>query len=675
MNQPKPRYLTKSRFKLANECPAKLFYTGKKEVYPDTSFDDEFLAALAEGGFQVGELAKAMYPGGHAIEELDYETSLRKTAELLKQENVVIFEPAFLFEGLFVRVDVLIKRGNAVQLLEVKAKSCRGSSETQFFNKKTPTIASKWKPYVEDAIFQHHVLSGAHPEWDVQTYLMLVNKLAACPTDGLHQKFLLQRDGSGRSACIMTAPLEEAELASELLVAVHLEECLTIVRDKSNYGPGGAWDFAGWIAHLAQQYQKDERIWAAPTSACSKCQFQADSEELAAGQKSGFRECWQKAFDLTNADFEKQTVLEVWNSRSKNKWLDAQRVFLSDLDAEDFGNPATPGGGPHHLGGAMASKERQWLQVCKSQRQEETFELRGALKNEMDSWQYPLHFIDFETMSPAIPMHQGCHPYEVLAFQFSHHVMQEDGTVEHVGEYIESKRGAFPNFDFVRALKIQLEEDDGTIFRYAPHENTVLCGIRRQLIREAAKPEGERYPDAQELIEFIESITHPTERDAGEWSVGPRDMVDMLVMVQRYYFDPRMQGSNSIKQVLPAVLNASDFLQQKYQRPVHSLNFTNQVWLKQEGGEILDPYKLLPTLFEGFSAKDRALLLSNDGEPEQGSSIHNGGAAMTAFARMQFTEMTEKERVHLRAMLLKYCELDTLAMVMIFEAWRAWFQG
>jgi len=188
-------------------------------------------------------------------------------------------------------------------------------------------------------------------------------------------------------------------------------------------------------------------------------------------------------------------------------------------------------------------------------------------------------------------------------------------------------------------------------------------------------PEGERYPDALELIEFIESITHPTEREQGEWSVGPRDMVDMLVMVQRYYFDPRMQGSNSIKQVLPAVLNASDFLQQKYQRPVHSLNFTNQVWLKQEGGEILDPYKLLPTLFEGFSAKDRALLLSNDGEPEQGSSIHNGGAAMTAFARMQFTEMTEKERVHLRAMLLKYCELDTLAMVMIFEAWRAWFQG
>ena len=39
---------------------------------------------------------------------------------------------------------------------------------------------------------------------------------------------------------------------------------------------------------------------------------------------------------------------------------------------------------------------------------------------------------------------------------------------------------------------------------------------------------------------------------------------------------------------------------------------------------------------------------------------------------MQFTEMSEMEREHLRSMLLKYCELDTLAMVMILEARREW---
>ena len=58
-----PRYLTKTRFKLACECPAKLYYTAKKEN-TDKKNTDPFMSSLAEGGFQVGELAKLHFPGG-----------------------------------------------------------------------------------------------------------------------------------------------------------------------------------------------------------------------------------------------------------------------------------------------------------------------------------------------------------------------------------------------------------------------------------------------------------------------------------------------------------------------------------------------------------------------------------------------------------------------------------
>ena len=43
---------------------------------------------------------------------------------------------------------------------------------------------------------------------------------------------------------------------------------------------------------------------------------------------------------------------------------------------------------------------------------------------------------------------------------------------------------------------------------------------------------------------------------------------------------------------------------------------------------------------------------------------------MMAYSRLQFTEMTSYEREELEKSLLKYCELDTLAMVMIYEGWR-----
>ena len=38
-----------------------------------------------------------------------------------------------------------------------------------------------------------------------------------------------------------------------------------------------------------------------------------------------------------------------------------------------------------------------------------------------------------------------------------------------------------------------------------------------------------------------------------------------------------------------------------------------------------------------------------------------------AYARMQFDEMSDFERKELAEALLRYCELDTLAMVMIYE--------
>lgn len=95
-------YLTKSRFKLALSCPTKLFYTGKSQ-YANKNDGDDFLKMLADGGFQVGELAKLMYPGGIEITSQDNQEALAQTSELLEAENVILFEPAIAYQGLQVR--------------------------------------------------------------------------------------------------------------------------------------------------------------------------------------------------------------------------------------------------------------------------------------------------------------------------------------------------------------------------------------------------------------------------------------------------------------------------------------------------------------------------------------------------------------------------------------------
>jgi hypothetical protein len=84
-------------------------------------------------------------------------------------------------------------------------------------------------------------------------------------------------------------------------------------------------------------------------------------------------------------------------------------------------------------------------------------------------------------------------------------------------------------------------------------------------------------------------------------------------------------------------------------------------------GKVKDPYKRLPPVFADIPQ----ILFSDDAPLFQDDSIDDGGAAMTAWGRMQFTEMTEAERSAIQAGLLKYCELDTLSMVWLLEYWQS----
>jgi hypothetical protein len=60
--------------------------------------------------------------------------------------------------------------------------------------------------------------------------------------------------------------------------------------------------------------------------------------------------------------------------------------------------------------------------------------------------QFPVHFLDFETFSPAIPIYVSTHPYDPVPFQWSDHVLHEGGEVEH-HEFLHDGDGA-PRHEF-----------------------------------------------------------------------------------------------------------------------------------------------------------------------------------------------------------------------------------
>ena len=640
-----PRFLTKSRFKMALECPTKLSYAGNP-AYTNARTGDAFMQALADGGFQVGELAKLMHPGGVEVTALGHDEALRQTNELLVRDEVTIFEAAVCFDNLFVRIDVLKKTGKRLEVIEVKAKSYDAQKA---FTSAKGVIASAMLPYLQDVAFQVFVLRAACPQYEVSAFLMMADKTACATVDQLSQKFQIVRSGHGHRVDV--APGTDAStIGAPLLAKIGVNALVEKILSEPVHFPGGELGFADAVATFSANYAQDKKIAPVIGAHCGKCEFRTPLPT----EQSGFHTCWKGVTGWNDERFKNGTVLDLWNFRGKDALIrmgvfGVGAVTRDDLRLGDGDSPLTHG-------------DRQWMQVSGEWPGGGAYFLdHDGLREVEAGWTYPLHFIDFETSRTAIPFHVGRKPYEQVAFQFSHHMMTAEGKVTHSGQFLEAAPGVFPNYAFVRELRRQVGGDKGTILRWASHENSVLRDIWRQLAEDPAPP-----ADKDELQAFILDIT--TEKDR----VGSRNMVDLCKLAELYYFHPATKGSCSIKKVLPAVFESSELLQDKYSRPdygtprgVSSLNFSDWAWWRCEPGSDrpLDPYKLLPAVFTTTDTEDSVAV-------ERDEELANGGAAMNAYARLQYEMLSPMEREHLEAALLKYCELDTLAMVMIWESWR-----
>jgi hypothetical protein len=654
------RALSKSRFKQGLECPNKIYFSNNKHHYFNSKNEDSFLNALASGGFQVEEYARLQYPDGVLIddpyEENDYQDLAKKTFELLKLENVVIYEAAFYFNDLFIRTDILVKRGGNIQLIEVKAKSLDPNNQHNFIGKNGKIIAS-WKPYLFDLAFQTYVTELCLPNHKITPYLCLVDKSKVATVEGLNQFFRVKQDTKKRTG--VDVLVENKNQLGENLLCV---EDLSGVVSKIQSGEFSYYDNLNF--HQAIDLLRDIRLkdyypnWPAQFSACKRCEFKTDYKENTA-KKSGFKHCFKTQFNWRDSDFKKPNIFNVWDLKDP-KLMEQGLLFKSQLTPKDIKYKESPA--------ELSRTERQWLQIDKERENDnsEFIDIEG-LKAEMNTWVYPYHFIDFETSTVPLPFHVGRKPYEQIAFQFSHHIYYEDGRIEHANQYININPGEFPNFTFSQHLFDALVNDDGTIFKYSTHENTILNAIRDQL-------KSSNHKLKNEIISFIESISHPKGKHPDPWEVptrisgnGTRDMVDLCDIIKKYYYNPHTKGSNSIKHVLPAIIKSSEFVKSKYSNPigkigVSSKNFPpSKVWLQFDKEEIINPYELLPPVFENMTQDEISGTISEI------ENINDGGAALIAYGKIQYTDMTTQEREEISQSLKRYCELDTLAMVMIYE--------
>ena len=208
---------------------------------------------------------------------------------------------------------------------------------------------------------------------------------------------------------------------------------------------------------------------------------------------------------------------------------------------------------------------------------------KDAIREFLSTLWYPLYFLDFETMNPTIPEFVGTKPGERIPFQYSLHYVENEGGELHHKEFL-AESGENP----LRKISERLCED-------IP-ENACVIAYNKGFERKCLNDLASRFSDLSDhLLKIRENI---------------RDL--MTPFFKGHYYNRRMNGSYSIKKVLPAIFPDDP-----------SLDYHN---------------------LEG---------------------IHNGGEAMTIFPKIK--DLPPEEQAIARKHLLKYCCLDTYATVKIWQ--------
>lgn len=153
----------------------------------------------------------------------------------------------------------------------------------------------------------------------------------------------------------------------------------------------------------------------------------------------------------------------------------------------------------------------------------------AGLGDRLASLRYPIHFLDFETTSTAVPTIPGTRPWEVVPFQWSDHVLAPrdggDGGAVHHHDFLHDADGSDPRPTFLGTLLDRLTTDDGSI--------VVWSGYEQRCLRALAAA----FPEHEEAIDGI---------------VGR--IVDLLPVVRDTVYHPAFHGSFSLKKVLPALV-------------------------------------------------------------------------------------------------------------------------
>ena len=202
--------------------------------------------------------------------------------------------------------------------------------------------------------------------------------------------------------------------------------------------------------------------------------------------------CWKNIPTPSVFDIPKLAGTKKWELYHKNK------IELIDIPKKDL-------------------KPMQ-IRMIESSLHHELFIDSKKIAAELSEWNYPLSFLDFETVGPAVPRYEGKSPYAQVPFQFSLHVIESPGATPKHSEYLHDD-STDPRPRVTRALEEHVPQTGSIVSYHAGVERGILIKLGLDAMAER--------------------------------------IVDLLPVVRNHVYHPDFLGSFSIKSVAPALIGDS----------------------------------------------------------------------------------------------------------------------
>jgi len=151
---------------------------------------------------------------------------------------------------------------------------------------------------------------------------------------------------------------------------------------------------------------------------------------------------------------------------------------------------------------------------------------KEKIERELSGLEYPLYFIDYESVNPAIPLLDGTIPHQQVVFQYSLHILDGPNAEIRHTEYLCRDSLA----DSFRTLVKRMRSDIGDVGSVIVWNQVFESGRNKEM--------GKLFPDYERFL----------------IDVNDRIYDLMSIFSKNYYVDPGFHGSNSIKYVLPVLV-------------------------------------------------------------------------------------------------------------------------